>query len=179
MYKVNQIIHHNKIQWREKSHRHIGWMFIFVSVKWWSMLLLLETAQTSSKIVSPSCWVTCKQREALLQRMGDRKHNHWTKQKHCSLCLTRNGDMEELSDLHKITDDACSRSGTWKQICPSPAKCMVQKPHFSWLFTFFLSCDYVQPKLCHGQVDSLVNQLIWEEQKEMAKAKPYGESLLQ
>lgn len=50
---------------------------------------------------------------------------------------------------------------------------------FTGFSLLFFSCDYVQLTLCHGQVDSQVSQLIWEEQKETAKAEPYGKSLRQ
>jgi len=50
---------------------------------------------------------------------------------------------------------------------------------FTGFLFLFSSWDYVQLKLCYGQVVSQVSQLIWEEQKEMTKAEPYRESLRQ
>lgn len=84
---------------------------------------------------------------------------------------TSRADKEVLSDPPKITDDGCSRSGTWNQLCHSPINAWPRNHTVTGFSLRLFSCDYVQLKLCQSQVDSQVSQLIWEEQEKWQKLK--------
>lgn len=82
---------------------------------------------------------------------------------------SRKADTEALSDPPKITHRACSRSGSWNQLCHSPINAWPRNHTVTGFSLLLSSCDFVQLQLCQGQVDSQVSQFIWEEQEKWQK----------